>query len=325
MRKLVFLALTCGAVLLGLNPALGQEAKVYRLGVIGLTSETLAMVRAVTVPELEKLGFAEGRNLIIEMRSGRPDELPVVAQDLVSRKPDAILAIGTPPIVAAKEATQTVPIVMYGTMPIELGYAEKLSRPGANVTGIVILSDELDGERLELLLEAAPSARRIAALIPPARSLQQRAVNDASLREMSRRAATAGIELLPVEATDDYGGAFLSMRIGRSDGIVIATYPQFRADIGRLAQFAKEARLSTVCPWREMAEQGCLLSYGPNLTVLYRRAAEYVARLFKGAAPSDLPIEQPTHLELVVNLKTAKVLGIEVPPSFLARADEVIE
>ena len=132
------------------------------------------------------------------------DELPSVARELVARRPDAILAIGTQPIVAARDATPAIPVVMYGTTPVELGFAQGLSRPGANMTGIVILSDELDGKRLDLLLEAIPSARRIAALVAPARSSQQRAANDASIREMSERAAKAGIELLPIEATDDY-------------------------------------------------------------------------------------------------------------------------
>jgi putative ABC transport system substrate-binding protein len=142
---------------------------------------------------------------------------------------------------------------------------------------------------------------------------------------MGERAKVAGVELVPVEATEDYEVSFRAMRAAQAEGLVIASYPQFRADVGRLVQLAKEAGLPTVCAWREMAEQGCLLSYGPSLAAGYRRTAEYVARLFKGAAPKDLPIERPAHLELVVNLKSAKALNIEVPPSFLARADEVIE
>jgi putative ABC transport system substrate-binding protein len=190
------------------------------------------------------------------------------------------------------------------------------------MTGIAILSRELNVKRLELLHEAVPAARRIAILIDPSNLVEV-----AGRREMSETAAKSGIEVLFFEASgpENYAAAFEAMRAARADALAINNSPRFARDGPRLAQLALDAGLPTACEWREMTDQGCFFSYGPSLTALYARVADYVDRILKGAAPGDLPIEQPTRFEFVLNTKTAKALGLDLPPLLLTRADEVIE
>ena len=199
---------------------------------------------------------------------------------------------------------------------------DKPRPPGGNVTGIAILAAELDGKRLDLLHEAVPAARRIAALMLPAAPLRR-----ASEEELRAAAASTGVELLVFDAAGpgEYPAAFAAMRAGGARALVIVADPTFNRDAESLARLALKTGLPTVCEWAEMARSGCLLGYGPSRPELRRRLAYFVARIFQGAAPSDLPIEQPTHFEFTINLKTAKALGLTIPPSLLARADEVIE
>jgi putative ABC transport system substrate-binding protein len=296
--------------------------RIYRLGELAVSAGSLEITRSVTLPELARLGFDEGRNLILEERAGDAAAMPGLARELLLTKPDVIMAIGADAIRAATEATTEVPIVMFGASPVGKGLAASLARPGGNVTGVVILATELDGKRLDLLRETVPQARRIAALLLPSAPLRQ-----ASEREMREVAASTGVELLPFDAggPEDYPAAFAAMRAAGAQAVVVMAHQAFNRDAALIAGLALEAGLPTVCEWAEMAQTGCLLGYGPSRTKLRRRTAHLVAQILRGAPPGDLPIEQPTHYEFAVNLKTAKALGLTVPQSILGRADEVIE
>jgi putative ABC transport system substrate-binding protein len=216
-----------------------------------------------------------------------------------------------------------VPIIggFIGEDPIVAGFASNLAHPGGTITGIAMLAPELDAKRLLLLHEAVPNSRRIAAL---AVQVSRDAPNIASVKEAADR---AGVELLPFYAAsrDDYPSVFAAMRSAGAEALEIISAPELYTDAAMLAELAAETRLPTICEWADMAQSGCLLGYGPDLPELERRVASYVARIFRGAAPGDLPIERPTHFQFAVNLKTAKALGLTLPPAILARADDVIE
>ena len=316
MKRLLGAAIVA---LLGLGP-LAAQAQVHRIGVLGTSSE--ARLRGFLKPSLETIGLIEGRNLVLDLHVGRPEELPRLAQEMVAGKPRLIFASGGAAIAAAKNATGTIPIVIFGADVVELGFVKSLARPGANLTGLAILSRELNGKRLELLREAVPIARRIAVLVNPSHlsTVVER-------REVSEVATKSGIEVLFFEASapEGYATAFDAMRAAHVDALAINNSPLFARDGPRLARLALEAGLPTACEWREMTDQGCLFSYGPSFPRLYGRVADYVDRILKGASPGEMPVEQPTHFELVLNAKTAKTLGLEIPPTLLARADEVIE
>lgn len=296
--------------------------RVYRLGELEPSAASLELTHSLTLPELAKLGFSEGRNLVLDGRVGDAATMPGLARELLLAHPDAIIATGPDATRAAHEATTTVPLVMFGPDPVRYGWAASLAHPGGNITGVAILAVELDGKRLDLLHEAVPASRRVAALLMPSVPGRQ-----PSEREMRAVAASVGVDLLTFDAIgpEDYPAAFAAMRAAAAQGLVIVANPTFYRDAASLAQLALEAGLPTVCEWAEMAQSGCMLGYGPNRPELRRRLAHFVARIFQGAAPGDLPIEQPTHYEFVINLKTANALGLTLPPSILARADEVIE
>ncbi len=321
MRRVCVLAL---AGLLSGGAALAQpREKVFRLGALLPTAAALDLVRDHTVPELAKLGFVEGRNLVLDARVGDFHRLPALARELVATRPDAIIALANPATAAAKEATGTIPIVMNAADPIELGFAKSLARPGMNVTGTVMLGPELDRKRLQLLHEAAPGLWRLAMLVTPAMHLNLQARK----RDIEHVAAGSSLELLFFEAAtpDAYAPAFAAMRAADAGVLLIGSDPQFRRDAPILARLAMEATLPTICNWRDMAQAGCLLSYGPSAPELFRRMAEHVARVFAGGDPAEMPIEGPTKFEFVVNMKTAKAIGLTVPDSVLLQADEVIE
>jgi putative ABC transport system substrate-binding protein len=302
--------------------AQGADEKLYRLGQLALTAESLAVTRSTTLPELAKLGFIEGRNLVLDERAGDRASMPGLARTLVLGNPDAIIAIGIDAVRAAHEATHTVPIVAFGPDLVEAGLAVSLAHPGGNITGVQIFAIELDGKRLDMLLETVPAVRRMAALL-----LRSMPGLEASEKEMRSVVANRGVELIVVEAagSDDYPAAFAAMRLAGAQALIIHANPVFYRDAPTLAGLALKAGLPTVCEWADMAQSGCLLGYGPSRSELRRRLAYQIAHIFRGAAPSDLPIEQPTKFEMAVNVKTAKALGLTVPQSLLARADEVIE
>jgi putative ABC transport system substrate-binding protein len=310
------------ALALAAPPRAEAQNKVHRLGVLSVSVQSVELTHSATVPALAQLGFVAGRNLSIISRVGTGERMTTLARDLLAEKPDVILAVGWEAISAARAATTTVPIVFFGPDPVRLGYAESLSRPGGNVTGVLILATELDGKRLQLLYEAVPGARRAAALARP--NSPNRLQSD---RDMRAVAAAAGrdLQIFEVARAADYGSAFAAMRGAGMDAVAIVADPEFYRDTAELARRAREAKLPTVCQWSEMAAAGCVLSYGPSIIGLRTRIAEYIARLFKGANPGDLPIEQPSKFELVVNLRAARAVGLTIPEAFLLRADQVIE
>jgi ABC-type uncharacterized transport system substrate-binding protein len=325
MRRRALLLVGTLAALFSADPAaLAQSAdKIYRLGYLSPSAGSFERMRGTAFSELARLGFIEGRNLVVETRFGPTEQLPALARELAAARPDAVLAVTAASIRALRQEAGSTPIVgsFIGEDPIAAGFAKSLAHPGSNVTGIVMLAPELDAKRLDLLHEVVPGARRIAAL---AASPQRDAASLAAMREVAGR---DGLEMLPFYAATpgEYQSAFAAMRSAGVDALQIVSAPEFFSDAHTLAELAITAKLPTICEWRSMATEGCLVGYGPDFAELLRRTADYVARIFRGAAPGELPIEGPTRFEFAVNLKTAKALGLTVPQSTLARADEVIE
>lgn len=317
-----FVTVILALVGLAASPRAGAESKVHRLGILSVSIRSVELTRIATLPVLEKLGFVEGRNLAVVSRVGTAEQLPVLARELLAEKSDVILVVGWEAIGAARAATFTVPLVIFGPDPVRLGFAESLARPGGNVTGVLILATELDGKRLQLLHEAVPKAKRIAALVR--KGSPNRAGSD---RDMRAVAAGAGFQLgfFEVSKAQDYSPVFQAMRGAGTEALAIVADPEFFRDGAELVRLAGEARFPTVCQWSEMAAAGCMLSYGPSLIALRRRIAEYIARIFDGAKPGELPIEQPSKVEFIVNLKTARALGVRIPEAVLLRADQIIE
>lgn len=306
----------------GVMPARAQTSgRTYRLGYLGNSPLSQAFDQQITLPELARLGFAEGRNLVFDARIGlQSDTLPKLMAELLAAKPDAVVAVGPAPVAAATAATKKTPIVSFGGDLIALGHAQTYARPGGNVTGIVILNNELEPKRLSLLREAVPDRRRVAALLSSAGGK----LNEAA---MLKAAPGLGVELLPftVASPADYPAAFAAMRKAGAQALVISATSEFYRDGKQLAALALEARLPTVCEWAEMAQTGCLMGYGPNRAALRKRMAHQIALIFGGAAPGDVAIERPTVFEFAVNQKVAKSLGLTIPFAVLAQADEVIE
>jgi putative tryptophan/tyrosine transport system substrate-binding protein len=296
--------------------------KVYRLGALMQSAGSVERIRAYMLPVLAREGFVEGHNLVLEVRIGIGAELPALAEELLATKPDAVLASGPIAIRAVRAASTTIPTVgaFIGGDPIAEGFAVSLARPGGDITGVLMLGPELDAKRLDLLHQTVPAAQRAAVLVSP----KQNQENLAAVRGV---AEALGLDLVAVfaEAPAEYPAAFAAMRSASAQGLAILSAPDFFTNASTLATLALEAKLPTVCEWRKMAEQWCLLGYGPDYAELMARNADYVARIFRGASPGELPIEQPTHFGFAVNLKTAKALGLAIPPAILARADDVIE
>jgi len=299
------------------------DERVYRLGFLSPSAGSFERMRTTTFPELARLGFVEGRNLVVETRFGTTEQLPALAHELAATQPDVVLAVTGAAIRALRQEAGATPIVgsFIGVDPVMAGFAKSLAHPGSNVTGIVMLAPELDAKRLDLLHEVIPGARRIAAL---AVSAQRDA---SSIEAMQEVASRDGLEILPfyAAASDEYPAAFAAMRGAGAEALQIVSAPEFFSDARTLAMLAIEANLPTICEWKSMAAEGCLVGYGPDFAGLLRRTADYVARIFRGAAPGELPIEGPTRFEFAINLKTAKALGLTIPQSTLVRADEVIE
>jgi putative ABC transport system substrate-binding protein len=293
----------------------------YRVGYLSSAATVFEPFRDA----LHDLGYIEGRNLAIEARlaAGRLDRLPTLAADLVRARVDVIAAVSPPAIEAAKNATTTIPIVMAFSSvdPVQSRFVDSLARPGGNITGVAMIADEISGKRVALLKEMLPQATRLAVLTQAGHTS-----SPSQVKAARPTAARLGIDLDVVEVRDsgDYDRALTAIA-NRAPGLFVVANPTFFDDRQLLATIAARHRLPMLCEWREMAEAGCLMSYGPNISDLYRRAAAYVDRIARGAKPADLPVEQPTKFELVINLKTAKALGLTIPQSLLARADELIQ
>lgn len=311
-------------VALGGSTAAAQSSsateKLHRLGV--LTPGGIESLRTAILPELGRRGFVEGRNLAVELRSGTAEEMPTLARQLVASGPDAILAISINAVRAAQDATRTIPIVMWGDDPIAQGFAASLARPGGNVTGAMIMAVELDAKRLQLLHEAIPAARAVAAL------LLTGAANRSAVEQRLQAAATElgiGLLMFRVSGPEDYPAAFAAMRAANAQALLISAHSSLARDAVILASLSVANGLPTICEWAYMAQAGCLLGYGPSRVEQLSRLADYVARIFNGATPANMPIEGPTRFEFAVNMKTARAIGLDIQPGLLIRADEVIE
>jgi putative ABC transport system substrate-binding protein len=275
---------------------------------------------------LAETGYVEGQNLTIEYRwaEGNRERLPALAADLVGRKVDVIATGGGPSTaLAAKDATSTIPIVFVtGTDPVELGLVASLARPGGNLTGVSLLFVELAPKRLELLSELVPKAKVIGLLVNP-----NNPNTDQTIREMHEAARAKGLELHTLKAETESGidTAFATLTELHAEALVVGSDPDFYGLKEHLVALAARHAVPAIYPWRETGAAGGLISYGTNLTAVFHEAGTYVGKILKGAKPADLPVEQPVKFDLVINMKTAKALGLTVPPLLLATADEVIE
>jgi putative ABC transport system substrate-binding protein len=323
MRRREFITLLGGAAAWPLM-ARAQQAKLTTIGFLGASPSIESQRVAAFVQRLRELDWIDGRNLTIEYRwaEGRNERYAESATEFVRLKVDVIVTVATPPTLAAKQATAVIPIVFAAASdPVGTGLVASLARPGGNVTGLANQISDTGGKKLELLREAVPGLRRLA--------IMANVGNPASVLDMAE--AQAGARTLGLEVTtseirraEDIFPAFDALK-GHADALYVCVDPLVNTHRIRVNTLALGARLPTMHGLREYVEAGGLMSYGPNLPDLLRRAADYVDKILRGAKPGDIPVEQPTKFDLIINLTTAKALNLEIPPTLLARADEVIE
>jgi putative tryptophan/tyrosine transport system substrate-binding protein len=310
-----------------------EVGKKYTIGVVSAGSQVIEGVGPIRNTEvwiaffdaLRELGWVEGKNLLVERRYGenRLERLPVIAAELIRLNVDVIVGSGTLAPLAAKRATSTIPIVMAAAGdPLGSGLVASLARPGGNVTGMSLMAPDLGGKRLELLKEVLPRLTRVAVLWNAGNPYPA-----IVFKETQAAARTLGVEIqsLAVRGPDDFDGAFEAAREQRPDALITVEDPLTVSNQKLIAEFAARQQFPAIYGLREFVTAGGLMSYGANPSDLFRRAAGYVDKILRGAKPDDLPVQQPALFELIINLKTAKALGLEVPPMLLARADEVIE
>jgi putative tryptophan/tyrosine transport system substrate-binding protein len=319
VRRRDFITLLGGAAAWPFAARAQQRERIRRIGIINYTPMWEPLREA-----LRKLGYLEGLNIAFEYRSAASTpELGTAAAELVSIPVDVIVTYGTPPTMAAKDATTTIPIVMVGTGdPVQSGLTPSLARPGGNVTGNTILGPEVVAKRVQIFKEAVPTLLRVALLWNP-----ENVSNAHNFDELQAAVPTMGLSLVsvPVSRVNEFEGAFAAMMHEHPDGLVITADALHQLHIGRIVNFLERNRLPGMFQVRENIVSGGLISYGASLPDLFRRGASYVHKILQGTKPADLPVEQPTKFDLVINLKVARALGLEVPPTLLARADEVIE
>jgi putative ABC transport system substrate-binding protein len=327
MRRRQFITLLGGAAATWPLAARAQQpAKIPRIGFLGNSTATMeANLIGPLRDGLRELGYEEGRNVIIEFRwaDGKYDQFPALVAELLAAKVDVIITAGTPATLAIKKATSTVPLVFIAVGdPVGTGVVPNLGRPGGNITGLSSIAPDLEGKRLELLREVVPKLSHVAFFLNPAN-----AFHTASMRQARVAAQSLGIKLQPMEVnkSEQLDGAFASIVKEKPDALLILADRIFLHNRKRMMEFAIQQRLPSVNAYRELVEAGGLISYGPSYEDMHRRAAVYVDKILKGTKPADLPIEQPTKFTLLINLKTAKTLGLTVPPTLVARADELIE
>ena len=323
MRRREFIALVGGAVVAVPIARAQQLARIPRLGVLLYSTPQADPQIKFVLQGLRDLGYLEGRNIAIEYRfaEGKPERLSELATELALLKPDVIVAMGGDVAPVAKRATQTIPLVFVSSAdPEQLGLVASLRRPGGNATGITLLQDALATKRLELLKEVAPRISKVAFVTNPDHP-------DNEAREARRAALALGVDLLSLEVrnTGDFERAFRAIIETRADSLYVVSSRLTVLNMPAIVGFATSNRLPLAGGWGDWAKAGGLLAYGPNVGDMAQRAASYVDRILKGAKPSELPVEQPTKFELVINLKTANALGLGVPPALLATADKVIE
>lgn len=325
MHRRAFIAMVGGSILAApLAVEAQQSGRVYRVGVLSPGTPPPGRLDALR-QGLRELGYEEGRNISLEWRfSGETDErLPNFAEELVRRKVDVIVAINTPASFAAKHATATTPIVFARVSdPVRTGLVASFAHPGGNITGITAFSDELSGKRLALIREMLKTTSRLAVLWNTGNP-----GIELSVREMERASTQFGVELRlhGVSRTEDFRTAFEAVTGERVSAIFVFDDVLMTTHKKQMLTWAAKVRLPVISQYAELTEAGGLMSYGPNIPDIYRRAAIYVDKILKGARPGDLPVEQPTKLELVINMKTAKALGLTIPQTVLLQADQVIE
>ena len=323
MRRRTFLASAVAAIA---SPAMAMaqsRKKLHRIAVISPSAASADDIRSIVVPELGRLGFSDGQNLVVTYHVGARSELPILAREALALRPDVFVAATSAAVESVLERSKSVPIVMafVGDDPIAMGWATSLSRPGGTVTGLTNQSTALGGKHVALIHEAVPTAQRIGVLvIKTPRHVE-------TLREMQRVGAQFSLEIQPFFANEPiiYQEAFAAMRAAGVQAVACAPAPEYLRDGAIIAGLALDLGVPVICDRVSMARDGCFIAFGAERVAFRRRAADYVARILRGISPAELPIEQPTVFEMAINLKTAKIIGLEVPQPLLARADEVIE
>lgn len=321
-RFVFTIAITLG-VLFAPPGANAQPAKsLPKIGVLRTPPPTDVQHKAF-LQGLSELGYTEGKNILIEYRSGDPRRFPEFASELVRLNVDIIFAPNPQGVQAARQVTTTIPIVFaVGGDPVRSGVAASLARPGGNITGLTALGSDLAGKRLQLLTEVVPRLTWVAVLWNP--SVPDKVVE---WQQMDAPARKMGLQLHSVEVRgpEDFAKAFAVIKSGRPQAMITLGEPLTFSQRTLILDFVSKHQIPAIFNWREFVEAGALIAYGPSISDLYRRAATYVHRILQGAKPGDLPIQEPTQFELVVNVRTAKALGLTIPPSLLLRADYVIE
>lgn len=326
--RMRILGLALLTIFIGSNSlAEAQRAqKVYRLGFLSPAASPAPSIQAAEnlVPKLlSELGYVEGQNLVVHRHfaGGELERLPQLAKELVDLRVDVIVAVSPTAIKPALEATKTIPIVMgFGKDPVRDGFVTSLAKPGGNVTGVVVApEDVLAGKRLELIKEAVPRAQIIALLATSESS------SKLQIQEAQKTAAALRVKLVSIELhVADYDRAFATMATEKANALFVLASPVLNAEREKIVQLTARHRMPAIYEWPEHADAGGMMAYGTSLMGLSRRVATYVDKILKGATPASLPVEQPTKFELVINLKTAKQIGLTIPPNVLARADKVI-
>jgi putative tryptophan/tyrosine transport system substrate-binding protein len=326
VNKKILVSIFAVVILAFVHPAEAQQpGKVLHIGFLSSGASSASENIEVIRQRLRELGYVEGKNIAFEYRGaeGKLDRFPALAAELVRLKVDVIVTQGTPAATAAKNATKTIPIIMSGgTDPVATGLVTSLARPGGNITGVTIMNEELAGKRLELLKETNPKVSRLGVLWNP--------VNPGSAVVFKQTQAAAqelslSLQSLEVQTVNDLQGAFDAATRSGVNGLVLLATAPINNHLKLVADLAVKNRLPSIYDRSEFVEAGGLMSYGPNVTNMARRAATYVDKVLKGANPGDLPVERPTKFDFVINLKTAKQIGLTIPQSVLYRADKVIK
>ena len=323
MERRTFMALVAGSVLAApLAAGAQQPGKVYRLGVMLASSASNNPLLDAFRQGLRELGWMDGKNIELEIRGdGNSERYPAIAAELIRLRVDMIVVANSPAAAAAKNATSTLPIVMVTVgNPVGRGLVDSIARPGGNITGLTIMEADIVGKQLQLLKETIPRASRVSVV----RNARAASLSSKNL-EVAAQLLAIQPQILEVRSPEEFDNAFSTMIRGRSDALLVMSDSMFFVHRKRLADLAIKARLPTMFTTSEYAEAGGLMAYGASSLYNFRRAAVYVDKILKGAKPADLPIEQPTQFEFVINLKTAKALGVTIPPSLLGRADRVIQ
>jgi putative ABC transport system substrate-binding protein len=330
MAVIVCLVLIVSIFAIGRVGNAQQPKKPIKIGELvfrGSERSSLGEGRNLFRRALQDLGYIEGKNILFETLSaeGNVDRFPALAEELVHLKLDLLIASSMNEVTALKNSTDSIPIVMMsvGSDPVDTGLVKSLARPGGNITGVAAFGTETSGKRMELLKETIPGARRVAVLYDPANQGNLFQVKD--ILPAAARPLRLTIDPLEVRAAEDFEKVFARLRKHRPEAVFLPGGPLMNANQKRTAEFALKERLPSTFERREAVEIGGLMSYGPDRAELYRRAAYMVDKILKGTKPADLPVEQPTKFEFIINLKTAKQIGLTIPPHVLARADKVIK